>query len=262
MRLQGTTFCQAAEIKYMTDVKLFWRIGCSLAVLSLLCLLGCQRAPEASHPDTSGSSAVLSSLSSSSQVEAISSGSGQVGSIPSSSSQVERASSSSEVEQPSSAASSEPVQSSKPSVQIAEPASADQFIDTLEPEWYGGVYYKEGTMHILAVSEFYPMLAGKVSEEYDGENGEPLTVDDPSGATVYSLTELAETYEQLSEISQKYHIVGLATFLEPEAKERNGVEVVIDEAFAITEEQKSSIVEQLAVKNLRFVLGAEDNPNT
>lgn len=98
------------------------------------------------------------------------------------------------------------------------------FIDSLEPERYGGVYFKEGATHILAVGKFYLMLSQKVSEEY--------------------------------------HIVGLGSIVEPDAQMKNGLEVVIDEAFPITEEQKSSIAQQLAVKNLRFVLGAEDNPNT
>ena len=85
-------------------------------------------------------------------------------------------------------------------------SSIDEFIDTIDENWYGGVYVKNDIYHILALPEYYEALVEKVEKEYSSSKTS-CVVDFPDNAVIYSRSQIKTARAILEQQKENFHII-------------------------------------------------------
>lgn len=146
------------------------------------------------------------------------------------------------------------------SVTIVGEDPIDIFIDTLDPNWYGGIYVQEHTYHILALPEYYQQLL-TLAQQYHGETF-ALVVDDPGDHLIHSKPQLEAAAARLWANADELHVVGTGTFMQPDGDPRNGITVTISNTVPLTDELRKKVADCAQISSLRFENGDDENPNT
>ena len=142
-------------------------------------------------------------------------------------------------------------------------SSIDEFIDTIDENWYGGVYVKNDIYHILALPEYYEALVEKVEKEYSSSKTS-CVVDFPDNAVIYSRSQIKTARAILEQQKENFHIIGVGNWIDMESDPvTNGLTIDIDSTIALTEELKNNIINCIGIEKIRFSSEtSEGNPNT
>ncbi len=146
------------------------------------------------------------------------------------------------------------------SVSIAQQDPIDTFIDTLDSNWYGGIYVEKDIYHILALQQYYPQLV-KLVQAYD-PTGSVIVVDDPGDQLIYTRPQLLAATDRLWANAKELGVVGTGIFIDGDGTPRNGVTVTVSHSVPLTDELKQKIEDCAQITSLRFESGPDSNPNT
>lgn len=136
-------------------------------------------------------------------------------------------------------------------VEVLTESDVDIVIDSLDKDWYGGVYYEGDTIHIIATEGNAANIQALFKTSRNADPMDTIVVDSTSdrrtSEKVYSITELENAKQELLASSSELGIVAVGV-----NGKANALAVFLDDYDNVTDLQKDEILAASEVKNILF----------
>lgn len=126
----------------------------------------------------------------------------------------------------------------------------DVFVDQIDKDIYGGLYYENDIPHIIATSTENKNIIQNMIQRQRGNISE-IIVDDPSisrsSSTIYSMNELYQAQEQILDNLEELEVIAVGI-----NSQENALTVYFDDFSNVTDEMKEDVIFYSEIENILF----------